>query len=366
MAKQTGKLDFSEITFDDVIGDGLSLADEALDKDEKNLDENLDEDEDEDIDNQGSNEEDEDEEKEDLDEESDDDDSDENSGIDSSVTSSIAKALGYELEDDYEDTEEGLIEFTKDVAQNMAEDQIKSLFEQFPTVQKHLDFVLAGGDPEKFFETFNPALDYNRMDIAKDDTRVQKTVLTEFFKRKGHDDEFIKEMIEDYEDTNKLYDKAIVAKKQLGGIQEQERERLVQAQKEASARQAKQQREFWEGVADTLQNGKEFGGIRIPEKEKSKFFDYISAPVDKAGRTKRDEDYEKANLDVKLAIDYLMYKGFKLEDIIQTKARSAQAQSLREKIKDNEKRVGGSGRVDKKAAKFDVDQLDMKTMFGQD
>jgi hypothetical protein len=37
---------------------------------------------------------------------------------------------------------------------------------------------------------------------------------------------------------------------------------------------------------------------------------------------------------------------------------------LREKIKETEKRVGGSGRVGK-TAKFDVDQLDMKTMFGQ-
>jgi hypothetical protein len=363
MAKQTGKLDFSEITFDDVIGDGLTLTDEGSDKGTENLDEDLDEptdeDEDEGVDNQEENEEEEDEDESDgSDEDSDSDDSD------SSITASIAKSLGYELETDYEDTEEGLLEFTKDVAQNMAEDQIKALFDQFPTVQKHLDFVLAGGDPEKFFETFNPSLDYNRMEIDRDDSRVQKTVLTEFFKKKGHDDEFIKEMIEDYEDTGKLYDKAVVAKKQLGGIQEQDRQRMVEAQKEANARQIKEQRQFWEGVADTLQNGKEFGGIRIPEKEKSKFFDYISAPVNTAGKTKRDEDYEKANLDVKLAIDYLMYKGFKLEDIIQTKARTTQAQSLREKIKETEKRVGGSGRVGK-TAKFDVDQLDMKTMFGQ-
>lgn len=222
-----------------------------------------------------------------------------------------------------------------------------------------MDFLLAGGDPDKFFEAFNPNNDLSAVEFDKDDARTQKAVVTEFFKKKGHDEEFIKETISDYEDTGKLYDKALNAKKQLAALTEKERARLVQEQKEAHEQAVLDNKKFWEGVADTIDKGKEFAGITIPEKEKSKFFEYISAPIDpKTGKTKRDADYEKAQLDVKLAMDYLMFKGFKLKDIIQAKVRTAAAGDLRDKIKKSgEGKVGGSGPVDK-VKKFDADRID--------
>jgi hypothetical protein len=225
---------------------------------------------------------------------------------------------------------------------------------------------MAGGDPEKFFETYNPQADYSKIEIEQDDSRTQKAILSEFFKTKGHDDAFIKEMIEDYEDSGKLFAKATAAKTQLSKIQEGERAQIVERQKQERQKQIESQNEFWENVAETIEKGKEFGGIRIPEKEKSKFFDYISQPVDRSGKTKRDEDYSKADLEVKLAIDYLMFKGFKLQDIIQTKVRTTAAESLRDKIKKGEdNRLRGAKDSTSKNKRFDVDDLDMKKMFGK-
>ena len=238
------------------------------------------------------------------------------------------------------------------------------MFQQFPLVQKHLDFVLAGGDSEKFFQAYNPNLDYSQYEIDQNDSRTQKAFVSEYFKSKGHDEEFIKDMLDDYEDSGKLYDKAVVAQKQLAAIQSREREQIVEQQKQARAEQEKAQEEFWENVAATIDQGKEFAGIRIPEKEKAKFFDYISAPVDKSGRTRRDMDYANSELDVKLAIDYLMYKGMNLQDIITTKAKTESVKSLRDKIQRNEERVKNYGKIEKgKAKKFDPDQLDMKKLF---
>lgn len=375
MAKQTDdKLNFSDITFDDFVGDGLEIKTDDKDpKNQKDQNDGLDDDQDDSIDDDNIDD------TEDVDDNNDDDeeleeDSDDSEGSDDegsedeedSLFSNIAKAIGVELENEYEDSEEGMVEFTKDIAQNLAEEQLQALFAQFPLVQKHLDFVMAGGDPEKFFETYNPQADYSKMELEENDSRTQKALLTEFFKTKGHDESFIKEMIEDYEDSGKLYAKANAAKTQLSQMQESQRGQLVERQKQERARQIDEQNKFWEGVADTIEKGKEFAGIRIPEKEKSKFFDYISQPVDKSGKTKRDDDYSKADLEVKLAIDYLMFKGFKLQDIIQTKARTESASSLREKIKkaDEARLRGGSGNTGK-SKKFDVDQLDMKTMFGK-
>jgi len=370
------KLSISDITFDDFIGDGLetkenetNTASDELEDDIKNKS-SKDEDEDDDI---TSSEEEDDEEGDDepskpsrKNTKEEDDDEVDNSTDDeseSAIAQSIAKALGYDLENNYADTEEGLVEFTKDIAQNIAEDQIQELFGQFPLVQKHLDYVLAGGDSEQFFQAYNPGMDYNQMEIDKNDSRVQKMLISDYFKSKGHDDEFIKDMLEDYEDTGKLYDKATVAQKQLAAIQSKEREQLVEMQKQQQTEYRQKQQEFWEGVANTIDEGKEFAGIKIPEKEKSKFFDYISAPVNKQGNTKRDMDYGNAPLETKLAIDYLLYKGFNLSDIITTKAKSESANNLRSKLQLGQEKLRNQGMVDKKIKKFDPDQLDVKRLF---
>jgi hypothetical protein len=376
MATKEQKLNIADITFDDFIGDGLNTLQEEKKNEKSDPEESSEEDlEESEYENtKGSSsenseedpEEDDDLESTDAEEYEEDDDDDEKEDIESSgsVAESIAKALGYDIENKYEDTEEGLVEFTKDIAQNIAEDQLNELFQQFPLVQKHLDFVLAGGDSEKFFQAYNPNLDYSQYEIDKNDNRTQKAFVSEYFKTKGHDEEFIKDMLEDYEDSGKLYDKAIVAQKQLAAIQSREREQIVEQQKREKAEQEKAQEEFWENVAATIDQGKEFAGIRIPEKEKAKFFDYISAPVDKSGRTRRDMDYANSELDVKLAIDYLMYKNMNLQDIITTKAKTESTKNLRERIQLNEERVKNYGKAERtKTKKFDPDQLDMKKLF---
>lgn len=376
MSKPT--LKFEDISLDDVLGDGIEPTgtDEGakggsdldidknkdLDKDDKKpINDPLDDEEDEDVDDKNDDD--------DSDDNSDDDDDSDDNGDnsrndDDSIISSIAKSLGYELEKEYAETEEGLAEFTKDIAQEIAEDQLEGLFKQFPLVQKHLDFVMAGGDPEKFFDAYNPNKSFENMEIEQDDSRTQKYMITEFLRSKGHDDEFIKDMINDYEDSGKLYDRAKVAQRNLSNIQKQERDNMVKQQQAEQQRAAEENERFWEGVANTIQEGKEFAGIRIPDREKAKFFDYISEPINENGQTRRDVDYSKANIEAKLALDYLMYKGFNLKDIIDVKAKTASATSLRDKVRQNEERVKSMQTNDKKGKKFDADNLDLKALFG--
>jgi len=368
MSKPTDKINFSDITFDGVIGDGIEASGsmdsgsniDTIDDDQDDLvDDNIDDDQDDNppAGNKGA--------KDDIDDTDDNNDDDiDDSDRDSSVASTIAQALGYELENEYEDTEEGLIELTKDIAQNIAEDQLQELFGQYPLLQQHMEFLLAGGESEKFFEAYNPNSDYASYEISKDDIRSQKGFVAEYFRNKGHDEEFVKEMIEEFEDSGKLYDKALVAQKHLASVQEKNRAQLIEEQKRANAEAAAQQEEFWEDVANTISNGNEFAGIRIPDREKSKFFDYISEAKDQSGRTQRDIDYANAELEVKLAIDYLMYKGMNLSDIIQTKAKTESVKGLRDRIQSHQDRVKNFGKVDKNGnRKFDPDQLDMKRLF---
>ena len=64
-------------------------------------------------------------------------------------------------------------------------------------------------------------------------------------------------------------------------------------------------------------------------------------------------------MEVKLAIDYLMYKGFDLDTIINTKARTKSVQSLKERISRGEETVKSARRRSKRSTKFDIDDLDL-------
>tara|TARA_R110000764_G_scaffold43637_1_gene98134 strand:- start:372 stop:572 length:201 start_codon:yes stop_codon:yes gene_type:complete len=64
-------------------------------------------------------------------------------------------------------------------------------------------------------------------------------------------------------------------------------------------------------------------------------------------------------MDVKLAIDYLMYKGFNLKDIIQTKAKTQSTKSLRQKISKNEENVKSARKRSRVSKNIDLDNLDL-------
>jgi len=74
-------------------------------------------------------------------------------------------------------------------------------------------------------------------------------------------------------------------------------------------------------------------------------------------------DYSQSELEVKLAMDYLMYNGFKLDDIINTRARTKSVQSLRERIVSNEQQVKNARRTQRRQRQFDTDDLDLNALF---
>ena len=248
---------------------------------------------------------------------------------------------------------------TKDVASQMADTRIDEVLEAFPLVKEHLQYVLDGGQSQNFMQAHDPNLDYNKFDLAEDDIRSQKGILSDYFAEKGHDQAFIKEMLNDYEDSGKLYSKAEQAKQALGKVQGKRREQMITEQKEMVQQQQLKQKEFWGEIANTIHDSNEFAGLAVPEKEKSKFFDWLSTPVTKEGLTQRDVDHSKADMDIKLAIDYLMYKGFNLKDIIQTKAKTQATKSLRQKISKNEENVKSARKRSRVSKNIDLDSLDL-------
>jgi hypothetical protein len=237
------------------------------------------------------------------------------------------------------------------------------MLDKFPLVKDHLQYVLNGGQSQEFMQAYDPSLDYNSMEVSESDIRSQKAILGDYFTVKGHDQAFVKELLEDYEDSGKLHSKAVQAKDALAKVQGVQREQMLVRQQEVVAAQQKHITQYWEGVADTLENGKDFSGLSIPEREKGKFYSYLSAPINKEGHTQRDLDHGNAPMETKLAIDYLMYKGFNLEQIINTKAKTKATKSLREKISRNEDKVKSARtKTRKRGQAVDFEDLDLSNL----
>tara|TARA_R110001583_G_scaffold42378_5_gene134670 strand:+ start:1063 stop:2193 length:1131 start_codon:yes stop_codon:yes gene_type:complete len=369
------KIQLDDITFDDVIGGGgvstTPEIEEPLEPQEEQELEEL-----EDVEEDESNEElaiesDEDEEyeedsEEEYEEQEEEDEEDEDLNPednfeDDSVISEIMDKLGYDVENaNYEDTPEGIAELTSDIASQIADDRIDEVMEAFPLVKEHLDYVLAGGDSQRFMEANDPSKDYNLLEIDENDIGIQKQLLSNYFATKGHDKEFIEEMVNDFEDTGKLYSKAEAAKTALSNLQEAQRSQMVEEQRQQQAVQEEKLTEFWNGVADTIEESAEFAGISVPDRDKNKFFDYLSTPVTQEGQTQRDIDHQDADMDIKLAIDYLMYKGFDLGGLVETKAKTQNARSLKDRISRNEESVKSTRRSSRrKGGNVDLENLDL-------
>lgn len=364
-------IQLDDITFDDVIG-GDGVATEPIaptQEDEQDIEEEFEEEEYEDSedDEYEEGEEDDEEEEEDDDEYEDDEDEDEENEDedeeyeeDDSVVGNILDALGYDVDEEYEDTAEGLTALTKDMAGKMASEQIENVLGKFPLVKDHLNYVLNGGESQEFMQAYDPNMDYNTLRISESDISSQKAILGDYLAIKGHDNDFISEMLEDYEDSGKLFNKSEAARKALSKYQGEERQQLMEQQMQNQKEAQEQQQEFWNGVADVISESREFAGLNVPEKDKNEFFSYLSTPVTREGLTQRDIDHQKADMEIKLAIDYLMYTGFDLGSIIETKATTKSTRSLKERIMKNESRGKSARKSSRRSRNFDVDDLDLK------
>lgn len=259
---------------------------------------------------------------------------------DDSVVSEIISKLGYDVEGDFEDSTEGIIELTKNVSEKMAEETLENIFTQHPSIKQHLDFVMAGGDPNAF-TSIQKETSFSNVEIDEKNTDLQKNVLKSYFEARGDEGSFINDMIETYEDKGQLFEKANQAKGALVKAQEAKKARLLEGQKAEAQARARQAEETWNTVRDTVTKADELSGIPISQRERSKFIDFISKPINKNGQTARDEAASKLNLEEQLAMDFFLFKGKDFKKLMNVKAKTAASKSLKGRLKANTGKVKG-------------------------
>ena len=139
---------------------------------------------------------------------------------------------------------------------------------------------------------------------------------------------------------------------------------MLEEQKKSNIKSQEEEKQFWSGIQKTIQETDELAGISIPNREKNKFFKYISAPVNKQGQTQSMVDKSNNTNEQKLLMDYLMFKGLNLKEIIATKAKSQNTRSLKDRIQKSSKATLKSANKKTKAkTNLDLNDLDFGSLM---
>lgn len=258
-----------------------------------------------------------------------------------SIVKLVMKQVGVELEDEFEDSEEGIAQYTRKAAEFMADDFLTNKLPE--QAKDFIQYLSAGGDPSTYIDTKFPKLDYDKLEFNEDDAQLHEQLIRAELVAKGYTGEEIKQELEDYKNGGLLETKAKRSLASLQAKQRQEQEQLVAKQLEAQQEAAKQQKEYWDGVKNKILKSSEFKGLKVPETEKLKFFDYIAKPID-GDKSQRDLDLEKLSEDDGLAIDWLLFKGFDLQSLVDRKAKDKNIKTLKDRLAESKMRKKSESR----------------------
>lgn len=259
----------------------------------------------------------------------------------------INRILGYEVEGEFDESVEGVANYTKAVAEQIAQAEIKDLFENFPDVKEYLQFRLNDGSPEKYFEAKYADADYTKYNnFTENDEATQEIVVRKYLSNQGWSEEEITETVKEYRDSGLLYKNAKRAADKLVTMQHSKKESLLASQAEQAKLAERQREETIAQISGALDKGS-LKNIMIPEKDRKEFKQWLLQP-DAKGVTKRQQAMAQLSLEEKLELEYMVYKGFDVKDLIKKEATKTRIDFLKNAASSKNSRLGGTG----KEAKF--------------
>tara|TARA_R110002020_G_scaffold421533_1_gene630620 strand:- start:586 stop:1770 length:1185 start_codon:yes stop_codon:yes gene_type:complete len=228
-------------------------------------------------------------------------------------------------EEDFEDSEDGLAKVVKTQIEKGVTDYKDNLD---PVAQQFLDFIEDGGDPQHFTKAY-ATVDFSRIDSAnlKGKSDLQKQIVAELMRREGYNREEIIDEIQDLLNGKVLTGRATRSLRKLQGIQKKERSELLETQKQQATIKQEKQETFLTELRENIDGKEEIAGFPISKKQKKSFYDYITRPDRKTGKTKLVMDSE-ADKDSQLKMAWLYFNDFNFEKV-EKKARTKATSNLR-------------------------------------
>lgn len=249
-----------------------------------------------------------------------------------SVIDTLRKKLGYEVEGDFKDDYDGVASFTQTVAQEIAKEQLDTVFTQYPDVEQYLQYRYNGGDPKQYFQAQSPDVDFTQLQLAEDDLAAQRMVVEQHMAMQGYTPEEVQESVQEYIEAGILHKHAQRGLTKLQTAQKHRAEQVVQEQQQRAEQHRQQVEQQWTSIQSTIEGGR-LKNFEVPASDRTKFYKWMSEAVDNQGRTQRSIDRAEMDLETQLAMEYLAWKNFDLNKLVTNTSRTKEAQNLKARLK---------------------------------
>lgn len=227
-------------------------------------------------------------------------------------------------EETFEDSEDGLKKLMSSTVEREVENYKNSLPED---VHKLVEFIEAGGNPKNFLDVYYGNASWSDFDI--DDEFSQKTVLKEYLKAQGEDEEDINETIDTYEVSGILEKKAKTALNKLQNYERDYQNQILEQQKRYDSEQKALNKKQYDAFKEALYSKEEIQGFKLTPKLKDNLWDFIMKP-DKTGKTGLQK-HNETNENAQFMYAYLAMNDWdlsKLEKQVKNKVSSELASKL--------------------------------------
>ena len=267
---------------------------------------------------------------------------------------SIQEALGFQFVDDndkdieYENNIEGVKTYIKDVIDQQTEEikeaTLNTLFEKYPFAKEIINYYMANGNS---LDGWGVEVDRSNVTIDENNERQQEDIVRTAWKeqrRTGDLDNYIAYL----KSSGTLLS---TAKSELAGLQQADRARKEDLERQAQAAHQAQEEEmnkFWNGVETAIKSRK-LGQYQIPEQIKitrngksmmvtpADFYRYVSV-TDKDGKTAYAKDCEAVSkeqqINDSLLKAYLMFTGGDYSSLVDMAIKEKEVKTLKLKAKD--------------------------------
>jgi len=227
-------------------------------------------------------------------------------------------------EETFEDSEDGLKKLMSSTVEREVENYKKSLPED---VHRLVEFIEAGGDPKNYMDTYYGQASWN--DFKVDDEESQKTVLREYLKALGEDEDEITETLDTYEVSGILEKKSKAALNKLQVSEKEYQNQVFESQKKYDAEQKVIAKKQYDDFKADLYAKEDLQGFKLTPKVKDNLWDFIMKP-DKTGKTGLQK-HNETNTNSQYMYAYLAMNDWdlsKLEQKVKTKVHSDLASRL--------------------------------------
>ena len=246
----------------------------------------------------------------------------------------IGNAIGLDFgEEVFSDSVEGIVGMVRKSAEQFAQNGLNNLFKEYADVGELYNYLRNGGTADRFYQVRYGQEDYSKVELADDNVSSQEFYVSEKLRHDGFTDEQVTAKVSRFKAAGILSDEAKDALSWLSTKQSEQQTNLLSEQEDYAKEEQEKVDTFWEEAESSLEKRNTFAGFTIPETQKAKLLSFMKDPVSESEpRSKLVIAQQNLTTDQRIAISFLFLNDFNIDDIISRKARSMNAEKLRERL----------------------------------